>query len=164
MNTPFDVNPNSVPWKHTGNKAIISLIEKILSDNNIARYKIYPPKDDVRAFQFEVVEDANKVTLIPISRNIMIKQIVKIILFKNEFIDIDKLLIYFDSGEKDMPPYEDDMIDDTDPNEPVEEICESESDNEGDLFLSDGEADENALESSYGISEDHYCGCFDSGE
>jgi len=63
-----------------------------------------------------------------------------------------------------MPPYEDDMIDDTDPNEPVEEICESESDNEGDLFLSDGEADENALESSYGISEDHYCGCFDSGE
>ncbi len=60
MNTPFDVNLNLVPWKHTGNKAIISLIEKILSDNNIARYKIYPPKDDARAFQFEVEEDANK--------------------------------------------------------------------------------------------------------
>jgi hypothetical protein len=72
-------------------------------------------------------------------------------------------LIYFDSGDNDMAPYEDDMIDDTDPNEPVEETCEAED--EGDLFLSDGEADADALASAgHGTDEDYYCGCFDSGE
>ena len=62
-----------------------------------------------------------------------------------------------------MSPFEiEPDLDDTDPNEPIEELCESED--EGDLFLSDAEADENALESAYGLSEDHYCGCFDAGE
>ena len=59
MNTPFEVNLMLLPWKYTENETIISLIEKILSDNNITKYKIFP-KDGPRTFQFETVEDANK--------------------------------------------------------------------------------------------------------